>query len=122
MGAKKILIVDDEKYVREMIQLRLQEEGYDVSIASDAIEGINIAKTYQPDLILTDIMMEGISGIEGVKKLREEVSATVPILVLSGMTLDQDKQKAIEAGANGFVSKPILPARLIHEIQKYVKP
>ena len=67
MSNSKILIIDDEQYVLEMIQLRLETEGYEVSISMDASEGINIAKTFEPDLILMDLMMEGISGIEAIK-------------------------------------------------------
>ena len=117
---KKILLIDDERYVRDMIQLRLQEEGYDVSVASDGVEGLNIAKTFEPDLIITDLMMEGMSGLEGIKKLRQE-GIVCPILVLSGQTLEEDKKEAVAAGANGFVTKPVLPAKLLFEIGKYLK-
>lgn len=119
---KKILIIDDEKYVREMIQLRLQEDGYEVSIAEDATEGVNIAKIFNPDLIIIDLMMEGISGIDGIKNLRKEsITSNTKILVLSGQSLEEDKKNALDAGANGFLNKPVLPNRLINEINKFFK-
>lgn len=116
---KKILIIDDEKYVREMIQLRLQEEDYDVVVASDAIEGLNISRSYKPDLIIIDLLMTGISGIEGIRKIRSDVSETVPILVLSGNT--PDKEEAMKSGANAFLSKPVLPVKLVQEVHKMFK-
>lgn len=117
---RKILIIDDEKYVRELILLHLEEEGYEVLLASSVSEGLRIAKITNPDLILTDLLMEGINGIEGIRKMRES-QITAPIVVLSGQPVEEEQRKALAAGANGFILKPILPPKLLIEISKYLK-
>ncbi len=117
---QKILIIDDEKYVRELILIHLEKEGYEVLLASSASEGLRIAKIANPDLILTDLLMEGSNGIEGIRKMREN-QITSPIVVLSGDPVEEEQEKAIKAGANGFILKPILPPKLLIELSRYLK-
>ena len=119
MGCK-ILIIDDEKYVREMIFLHLKEEGYEVLSASNISEGLRIAQISNPDLIITDLLMERGNGIDGIRKMREN-QITVPIVVLSGQSVEEEQNKALLAGANGFIQKPILPPKLLLELSKYLK-
>ncbi|EKD27933.1 MAG: response regulator receiver protein [uncultured bacterium] len=120
MREKKILIVDDEKYVLEMIQMRLLEEGYDVSISSNPEDGIRKAIDIKPDLIIMDLIMQDMSGIDAIKILKlKPQTKNIPVIVLTGKTLEEDKSEAIKAGATGFISKPILPNRLIQEIEKF---
>lgn len=118
---RKILIIDDEKYVRELILLHLEEEGYEVLLASNASEGLRVAKISNPDLILTDLLMEGTTGVEGIRKMRAN-QITAPIVVLSGQPIEEEQKKALMAGANGFILKPILPPKLLIELAKYFKP
>jgi len=119
---KKILVVDDEQYILEMIQLRL-EEAYDVKIASSGEKAFTIALSFQPDLILMDLILEsGMSGIQTISKIKsEDETKDIPILVLTGKTLDEDKEESLKVGASEFISKPILPSRLIERINEYLK-
>ena len=117
---QKILIIDDEKYVREMIHLHLKEEGYEVLLASNASEGLRVAKISNPDLILTDLLLERDDGIEGIRKMREN-KISVPIIVLSGQSVEEEQKKALKAGADGFIQKPVLPPKLLIELSKYLK-
>ena len=120
MSSKKILIVDDEEYVVEMIKLRLlQEEGYQIETASNGADGIKIAEVFQPDLIIMDLMMEGLTGTETIKILKaNNTTAAIPVLVLTGKVSEEDKNEVLSAGAKGFVTKPIMPTRLIFQIRK----
>ena len=120
---KKILVVDDEPYIVEMIKLRLEEEGYNVKTANSGEKSFVVALNFNPDLIIMDwILDSGISGIEAIKKLKSiEETSVIPILVLTGKTLDEDKDEALKAGATSFISKPILPSQLIECIDKYLK-
>ena len=117
---RKILIIDDEKYVRELILIHLEEEGYEVFLASNSDEGLRIAKMTDPDLILTDLLMEGSNGIEGIRKMRQN-QITAPIVVLSGQPVEEEQKKALMAGADGVILKPILPPKLLIELSKYLK-
>jgi len=114
---KKILVVDDEQYILEMIQLRL-EEVYDVKIASSGEKAFTIALSFKPDLILMDLVLEhGMSGIQTISKIKsEDETKDIPIVVLTGKTLNEDKEESLNAGASEFISKPILPSRLIERI------
>jgi len=116
---KKILVVDDEQYILEMIQLRL-EEVYDVKIASSGEKAFTIALSFKPDLILMDLVLEhGMSGIQSISKIKsEDETKDIPIVVLTGKTLNEDKEESLRAGASEFISKPILPSRLIERIDE----
>jgi DNA-binding response OmpR family regulator len=121
MNSKKILIVDDEEYVVEMIKLRLQEEGYEIETASNGTDGIKTAEAFQPDLIIMDLMMEGLTGTETIKILKaHDTTAAIPVLVLTGKVSEEDKNEVLSAGAKGFVTKPIMPTRLIFQIRKFL--
>jgi CheY-like chemotaxis protein len=121
MKTPRILIIDDERYVLEMIKISLEDQGFEVHLTSDASEGIRMAEELKPDLVLIDLIMEGIPGIEAVRRLKTgSGTRDLCVVVLSGKTLDSDRREAREAGADGFIGKPILPRRLIEEIRKYL--
>ncbi|MBN2144019.1 MAG: response regulator [Candidatus Aureabacteria bacterium] len=116
---KKILIVDDEEYVVDMIKLRLEEEGYEIQSAPDGSVAIKTAESFQPDLIIMDLMMEGLTGTETIKILKANKNTSIiPVLVLTGKVSEEDKKEVLSAGAKDFITKPILPARLLFQIKK----
>ena len=119
MAILKILIVDDEEYVLEMIRLMLEDRGFEVTTARNGEEGIEKTKALKPNLVLMDVMMEPMSGLEATQKLKSDVATSaIPILILTGKSMNKDKEEALSAGADGFVTKPVLPSRLLEEINK----
>ncbi len=114
----RVLIVDDNPQGAELLEAYLSESNYELRMASDGDETLEIVKTWQPDLILLDIMMPRISGFEVCKRLRAD-PATADILVLMITALDQtsDIDRAVEAGTNEFLSKPINKSELILRVR-----
>ena len=107
---KKILIADDEPDILEIIQYNLTKEGYEVITAKDGDEAIGKAKIVRPDLIILDIMMPGIDGIEACRRIRANAAtAQTPVLMFSA--LSEEAEAARLAGADGMLPKPFnLPA------------
>ena len=100
----KILVIDDEKLLVKGIKFNLENDGYQVETAYDGEEGFNLAKTGNFDLILMDLMMPKLSGLEVCMRIRE--FSTVPIIMLTARTDDMDKIMGFEYGADDYVTKP----------------
>lgn len=117
-----ILIVDDEQDIRNIIQYNLQKEGFRVQTAQDGVEGISIAKAIIPDLILLDVMMPKMDGIEVCEHLRS-VSALNNTLIcfLTARSEDYSQIAGLEAGADDYISKPLKPKVLISRIKALLR-
>ena len=101
---KKILIVDDEKNIRDIIIYNLKKEGYQILQAADGEEGVRLAMEEEPDLILLDIMMPKMDGYDACKKIRE--TKNTPIIMLTARAEEVDKVLGLEFGADDYVTKP----------------
>jgi len=114
---KKILIADDEPDILEIIQYNLQHEGYDVVTAKNGNEAIDLAKKYQPDLIILDIMMPGKNGIEvcNILRLQPAFNDTL-IIFLTALSDEGTEVKGLETGADDFLTKPISPKILVSKV------
>lgn len=106
----KILVVDDEKEIRNLIEIYLKNEGYDVIKARDGEEALEILEKEDIHLIILDIMMPKIDGIEVCKRVRENLN--IPILMLSAKSEDMDKIQGIMTGADDYLTKPFNPLEL----------
>ena len=119
---RKILIVDDEKNIVEIIAFNLKKEGYQVIKAADGEEGVKMAMEENPDLILLDIMMPKMDGYEACKKIREKKNT--PIIMLTARAEELDKVLGLELGADDYVTKPFgvreLMARVKANLRKNV--
>ena len=119
---RKILIVDDEKNIVEIIAFNLKKEGYQVIKAGDGEEGVKMAMEENPDLILLDIMMPKMDGYEACKKIREKKNT--PIIMLTARAEELDKVLGLELGADDYVTKPFgvreLMARVKANLRKTV--
>ena len=119
---KKILIVDDEKNIANIIAFNLKKEGYQVIMAGDGQEGVEKAFSENPDLILLDIMMPKMDGYEACKKIREKKNT--PIIMLTARAEEVDKVLGLELGADDYVTKPFgvreLMARIKANLRKTV--
>src|SRR4051812_9408789 len=113
MTGKKVLLADDEEDVRLVVSMHLESQGYTVLTAYDGLDAISIAEREIPDLILLDVMMPVMSGLEAARKLRSgEKTAKIPILMLSAASQSDSVKKGIEAGATDYIVKPFDPAAL----------
>ena len=109
---KKVLIADDKATSRELIRTVLETRGYDITEASDGIEALRYAREVKPDLIILDLHMPGLDGFGVLAELRrDERFAVIPIMALTASAMQGERERAIVAGFNSYVSKPIpLPA------------
>ena len=123
MSKETILIVDDEKEIRNLIAIYLKNEGYEVLEASDGEEGLSLLKKHKVHLIVLDIMMPNVDGIEMCMKVRE--IAEMPIIMLSAKSQDMDKITGLTLGADDYVTKPFNPleliARIKSQLRRYIK-
>lgn len=118
----KILVVDDEEDIREILQYNLKKEGYETYVAKNGQEGIEQAKLVNPDLILLDIMMPGMDGIEVCDVIRKEETIKKTIICfLTARGEDYSQIAGFEAGADDFVTKPIKPKVLISRINALLR-
>jgi two-component system, OmpR family, alkaline phosphatase synthesis response regulator PhoP len=114
---KTILVVDDERDLLDLIEYNLKKEGYDVLKAEDGVEGIRMAKKYKPDLVLLDIMMPKMDGLEACERIRadEEIMHT-PIIFLTAKSDEKTEVIGLNLGADDFLTKPISTAKLVSRI------
>ena len=118
----KILAIDDEKDILLLLKYNLESEGYIVKIASSGKEGLDIASKYNPDLILIDIMMPEIDGIETCRKLREiEKFQSTFILFLTARVEEYSEVAAFDTGGDDYITKPIKPRALLSRINSFYK-
>ena len=101
---KKVLVVDDEKSIVEILKLNLTNEGYTVFEAYDGDEALSMAKRVDPDLILLDVMLPKMDGFTVCRKIREK--STVPILMITAREEEVDKVLGLELGADDYITKP----------------
>lgn len=104
--AKKVLIVEDDEFLRSLTAKRLEKEGYEVAVAVDGESANGIATANKPDLILLDLLLPGLDGFEVLKRARaDEVTKSTPIIVFSNLGQREDIEKAKGLGANDFLIK-----------------
>ena len=119
--SSKLLIVEDDSYISEMVQLYLSKEGYDIKIASDGVEAISFFKMYEPDLVLLDIMLPRKDGWAVCKEIRQ--IASTPIIMVTAKGEVFDKVLGLELGADDFIVKPFdmkeLSARIKAVLRRY---
>lgn len=115
MDKKKILVVDDEKAIADILKINLEKEGYAVAVAMDGEEGASMALSLNPDLILLDVMLPKMDGFEVCKKVRRE--SEVPIVMLTARTEEIDKILGLELGADDYVTKPFSVRELMARVK-----
>ena len=116
---KRILVIEDTEDNRQIIGDLLRSAGYELLEAVDGLEGVAAAEREEPDLILMDIQLPKISGIDATRMLRSETAtAQTPIIAITSFALSGDDQKAKEAGATAYLAKPYSPFDLLALIRK----
>ena len=115
MDKKKILVVDDEAAIGDILKINLEREGYAVAVAMDGEEGARLALSLNPDLVLLDVMLPKMDGFEVCKKIRRE--SEVPIVMLTARTEEIDKILGLELGADDYVTKPFSIRELMARVK-----
>lgn len=122
MAGKTVLIVDDEAPIREMIAVALEMGDYGYLEAGNAKEAHELAVDRRPDLILLDWMLPGTSGIELVRRLkREEVTAQIPVIMLTAKTEEDNKVRGLEIGVDDYITKPFSPRELVARLKAVLR-
>ena len=119
MEETKILVVDDEKEIADLLELYLISDGFQVKKAYDAQEGLRIMKEEKIDLVLLDIMMPNIDGLEMCRRIRE--TNNVPIIMVSAKTQELDKIVGLTTGADDYVTKPFNPLELMARVKSQLR-
>jgi len=111
----KILVIDDEPSITNLVSAYLKPEGYEVFTAADGNAGLKAARTFKPDLIILDLMLPGIDGIELLTRLRRE--SDVYVIMLTARTEETDKIVGLSVGADDYVTKPFSPRELVARVK-----
>lgn len=121
--AKKILIVEDDKFLRELIAQKLIKEGYDIAEAVDGEKGIKSVKEEKPDLILLDLILPGIDGFEVLAKIKEDpVLSQIPVIILSNLGQKDDIERGLKIGAVDYLIKAhFTPGEIIEKVKAVLK-
>ena len=120
---KKILVIEDDKFLRELISRKLLKEGYDISEAIDGEEGIKKIKEKKPDLVLLDLILPGIDGFEVLSRMKEDSSSSsTPVIILSNLGQKEDVEKGLKLGAVDYLIKAhFTPGEIIEKIKVALK-
>lgn len=112
--ARRVLVVDDEEGILELVEYHLRRAGFDVLLAETGREALRMALEQQPDLIILDLMLPDLDGFEVCRRIRSE--SQVPVLMLTARTDDEDKAVGLEIGADAYVTKPFNPRELVARV------
>ncbi len=122
MGKGTILVIDDEKDLLELVRYNLEKEQFDVILARNGEEGLQIARKHRPDVIILDIMMPGMDGLEVCRRLRgEDRTAHVPLIMLTARAAESDRVVGLEMGADDYVTKPFSPRELVARVRAVLR-
>ena len=116
---RRILVVDDESTIREMVGYNLRRDGFDVELAEDGREALAVARRSPPDLVVLDIMLPGLDGYQVCRALRQE--SNVPILVLSARGEEFDRVLGLELGADDYLTKPFAMRELLARVRSLLR-
>jgi len=119
--SKTILVVEDQADNRKILRDLLTSSGFEVIEAVNGLEGVRLAQSCNPDLILMDIQLPGIDGYEATRRIKADISLKdIPIIVVTSYALSGDEKKAFEAGCDAYVAKPYSPREMLGKVQEYL--
>ena len=119
MAGSRVLIVEDDQTLREVLKYNLSKEGYEVLAAQDGVQALETARSHKPDLVILDIMLPRLTGDEVCRILRNE--GTVPILMLTARTEEIDKVVSLELGADDYMTKPFSMRELLARVRAMLR-
>ena len=118
----RVLVVDDDPVILKLLQVNFEMEGFSVLTAGDGVEGLSAAREERPDVIVTDVMMPRMNGIELVTALEaDEVTRAIPVILLSARAQAADIVHGLEAGADDYITKPFEPLELVDRVHRLLR-
>lgn len=122
MPKGSVLVIDDEKDLIELVRYNLQKEGFDVAAAFDGESGLAAARQQKPDIVLIDLMLPGIDGLEVCRQLRSDPrTAPIPVIILTAKSSEPDRVVGLELGADDYVTKPFSPRELAARVKAVLR-
>jgi two-component system alkaline phosphatase synthesis response regulator PhoP len=119
MAPRKVLVIDDEPAIRELVQFNLERAGLTVISAADGEEALALFRSQHPDLLLLDLMLPRLDGFTVCRRIRDE--STVPIIMLTARTAEQDRVEGLEMGADDYLIKPFSPRELVARVKAVLR-
>ena len=117
--AKKILVVDDERHIVRLVEVNLARAGYDVVVAYDGVEALEVFQKQKPDMVVLDVMMPRMDGFEVLKKLQADPdSRDVPVIMLTAKAQDADIFRGWSSGVSSYLTKPFNPRELLTFVER----
>jgi DNA-binding response OmpR family regulator len=114
----RILVADDDVDIRELVEFKLTSLGHDVVAVSDGAAAILACQEQRPDLVVLDVMMPGLSGLDAVRVIRAEAHlATLPVILLTARAQESDVETGFDSGADDYITKPFSPRELAHRVE-----
>ncbi|MCA1987816.1 MAG: response regulator transcription factor [Desulfarculus sp.] len=122
MGKPTVLVVEDERDIQDLVEFNLRQSGYRVLKAGDGLEGLRLAQSEKPDLVVLDLMLPGLDGKEVCRRLKQgESTRAIPILMLTALAEETDRIIGFEIGADDYLTKPFSPRELSLRIQAILR-
>jgi two-component system, cell cycle response regulator DivK len=118
---KQVLLVEDNDDNRTIYATILGHYGYEVVEAPNGLDGVNLADRHRPDLIIMDISLPVMDGLEATRRIRANPNTSaIPVLAVTAHALDSDRERVIDAGCNNYLAKPVEPRRLLEQVERMI--
>ncbi|MFN8525775.1 MAG: response regulator transcription factor [Chloroflexota bacterium] len=117
--ARRVLLVDDDENIVQLVRMYLEREGYDVTVTGDGLDALAQARVLKPDIVVLDLMLPGTDGLEVCRRLRRE--SNVPVVMLTARTTETDKLTGLDVGADDYVTKPFSPRELLARMRAVLR-
>ncbi len=122
MAKEKVLFIEDDEDIQELVRYNLEREGYDLKLAGSAEDGLKAASSWSPELILLDLMLPGIDGLEACRRLKgNEKTASIPVVMVTAKGEESDIVSGLELGADDYIVKPFSPKVLVARIRAVLR-
>ena len=120
--APRVLLIDDDPVILRLLQVNFEMEGFDVVTATDGVDGLQAARDEQPDVVVSDVMMPRMNGLELVAALgADDRTGDIPVMLLSARAQATDIAAGLDAGAHDYVTKPFEPLELVDRVHKLLR-
>ena len=118
----KVLVIEDDAHIWKMIEYKLKKEKHDLVWANDGLKALEILEEFKPDLIISDVMIPYLDGLQVLKKIKmKDDLKDIPVIMLTSKAQEKDVVRGLELGAQDYMSKPFSPAELILRVNKALK-
>ena len=120
-GRRTVLVVDDEPTIAEVVSRSLERAGYSATTAADGLEAVRLAGERRPDLVVLDVMLPGLDGLQVLRRLREGEEGPTPVILLTARGEQEDKLAGLRSGADDYVVKPFSPSELVARVDAVLR-